>query len=34
VAGIFAACGIGLAAGYIVAGNLHPRLGLPRAQPA
>ncbi|MFZ3583228.1 MFS transporter [Loktanella sp. DJP18] len=30
VAGIFAACGIGLAAGFMVAGRLHPRLGLPR----
>lgn len=30
VATVFAACGIGLAAGYLVAGRLHPRLGLPR----
>ncbi len=28
---VFAACGIGLAAGFLVAGRLHPRLGLPRA---
>lgn len=31
VSGVFAACGIGLAAGFLVAGRLHPRLGLPRA---
>ena len=30
VTAIFAACGIGLAAGYLVAGRLHPRLGLLR----
>ena len=30
VAGVFAACGVGLAAGFMVAGRLHPRLGLPR----
>lgn len=30
VSAVFAACGIGLAAGYLVAGRLHPRLGLPR----
>ena len=30
VSAVFAACGIGLAAGYLVAGHLHPRLGLPR----
>lgn len=31
VATVFAVCGIGLAAGFMVAGRLHPRLGLPRA---
>ena len=30
VSAVFAACGIGLAVGYMVAGRLHPRLGLPR----
>ncbi len=30
VAAVFAACGIGLGAGFLVAGRLHPRLGLPR----
>ena len=30
VAAVFGACGVGLAAAFVVAGRLHPRLGLPR----
>ncbi len=34
VSGIFAACAIGMGAGWFVAGQLHPRLGLSRASAA
>ncbi|SEN68618.1 Major Facilitator Superfamily protein [Loktanella fryxellensis] len=34
VAGLFAVCGAGMAVGWLVAGRLHPRLGLPRLSPA
>lgn len=30
VAGVFAACGLGMFAAYAIAGRLHPRLGIPR----
>jgi len=29
--GIFAAAGLGLGAAYLIAGQLHPRLGRPKA---
>ena len=32
VAGVFALCGLGLLAAWVVAGYLHPRLGVPAAQ--
>ncbi len=33
VAGVFAACGLGMFLAYGIAGRLHPRLGVPRAGP-